>query len=77
MTDELLKVTRCNCQVPSTNLCSGKQYSYCSNRLKCVAGCGGCWGTECQNCVTVKLYEEEENNIKDEFDDNMFDNVFG
>ena len=45
MTDELLKVTRCNCQVPSTNLCSGKQYSCCSNRLKCVAGCGGCWGT--------------------------------
>ena len=29
------------------------------------------------NCVTVELFEEEENNIEDEFDNNMFNNVFG
>ena len=46
------------------------------NGLKCVAACGGCRGTECQNCVTVELFQEEENNIEDEFDNNIFD-VFG
>ena len=51
--DELLKVMRCNCQATSKNLCSERQCSCRSNRLKCVAACGGCPGTECQNCVTV------------------------
>ena len=43
----------------SKKLCSGKQCSCRSNGLKCVAACGGCRGTECQNCVTVELFEEE------------------
>ena len=47
------------------------------NGLKCVAACGGCPGTKCQNCVTVELFQEEESNIEDEFDNNIFDNVFG
>ena len=38
--------------------------SPCSNGFECIAACGGCRGTECQNCVTV----EEESNIEDEFD---------
>ena len=71
------KHIRCNCQATPKNLCSGKQCPCCSNGLKCVAACGGCRGTECQNCVTVELFEEEENNIEDEFDNNMFNNVFG
>ena len=59
------------------NLCSGKQ-CYCrSNGLKCVAAFGGCQGTECQNCVTVELFQEVKNNIEDKFDKNTFDNVFG
>ena len=62
--DELLKVIRCNCKVTSKNLCRWKQCSCRSNGLKCVAACGGCRGTECQNCVAVELFEEEENNIK-------------
>ena len=56
---EFLKVIRCNCQATSKKLCSGKQCSCRSNGLKCVAACGGCRGTECQNCVTVELFEEE------------------
>ena len=75
--DELLKVIRCNCHATSKNLCSGKQCSCCSNGLKCVAACGGCWRTECQICLTVELFEEKENNIKDEFDNKIFDAVFG
>ena len=50
---ELLKVIGCNCQPTSENLCNGKQCSCRSNGLKCVAACGGCWGAECRNCVTV------------------------
>ena len=46
------------------------------NGLKCVAACGGCRGTECQNWVTVEQFQEEENNVEDEFDNNTFDNVF-
>ena len=53
------------------------QCSFHSNAFKCVAACGGCRGTECQNCVTVELFQEEQNNIEDEFDNNIFDNVFG
>ena len=75
--DELLKVIRCNCKVTSKNLCNGKQCSCRSNGLKCVAACGGCRGTECQNCNSVELFEDEENNVEDEFDNNLFDNVFG
>ena len=71
--DELLKVIRCNCQATSKSLCSGKQCSCRSNGLKCVATCEGCQGSECQIYVTVELFEEEENNIEDEFDNNMFD----
>ena len=74
--DELLKVIRCNCQATAKNLFHGKQFFCLSNGLKYVAACGGCRGTECQNCVTVVLFEEEENTIEDEFD-NIFDNVFG
>ena len=47
-----------------------------SNGLKYVAACEGCQGTECQNCVTVEIFEEEENNIDGEFDNNIFD-AFG
>ena len=59
------------------NLCIGKQCSWRSNGGKCVAACGGCWRTECQNCITVELFDEEENNIEDEFDNKIFDNDFG
>ena len=76
--DELLNVIRCNCQATSKKLCSGKQCSCRSNGLRCIAPCGGCRGTECQNCVAVELFEEEKkNNIEDELDNNIFDNVFG
>ena len=75
--DELLKVIRCDCQKTSKNLCSWKQCSCRSSGIKCVAACGDYWGTECQNCGAVELFEEEENNIEDEFDNNIFDNVFG
>ena len=74
--DELLMVIRCNSQAMSKNLRSGKECSCRTNGLKSAAACGGCRGTEYQNCVTVELFEEEENNIKDEFDNNVFD-VFG
>ena len=73
---ELLKVIRCNCQATPKSLCSGKQCSCRSNGLTCAAACGGCRGTECQNCVTVELFEEEESNVEDEFDNNIFD-AFG
>ena len=49
-------VIRCKCQATSKNLCSRKQCSCRSNGLKCIAACGGCWGTECQNCATEELY---------------------
>ena len=75
--DELLKVIRCDCQKTSKNLYSWKQCSCRSSGIKCVAACGDYWGTECQNCGAVELFEEEENNIEDEFDNNIFDNVFG
>ena len=75
-TDEFLQVIRCNCEGTSKNPYSGKQCSCRSNGFKCEAACGGCRGTVCQNCVTVELLEEEENNIVDEFDNNIFD-VFG
>ena len=75
--DELLKVIRCNCQTTSKNLCKKPIQCSCrSNGIKCVAACGGYWGAECQNCGTVELFEEEENNVEEEFD-NIFDNVFG
>ena len=74
--DELLKVIKCNCQATSKNLWNGKQCSCPCNGLKYVAASGGCQETECQNCVTVELFEKEENNIEDEFDNNTFD-VFG
>ena len=57
------------------NLYHGKQCCR-SNGLKYVAACEGCQGTECQNCVTVEIFEEEENNIDGEFDNNIFD-AFG
>ena len=61
--DELLNVIRCNCQATSKKLCSGKQCSCRSNGLRCIAPCGGCRGTECQNCVAVELFEEEKKTI--------------
>ena len=69
--DELLKV------IHKMQLSSNVKKCFCrSNGLKCVTACGRCRGTECQNCVTVELFQEEENNIEDEFDNNIFD-VFG
>ena len=65
--DELLKVIRFKCPATSKKLCCGKQCSCPANGLKCVAAYGGCVWTECQNCVTVELFEEEENIIEDEF----------
>ena len=57
------------------NMCSGKQCSWHSNGLKCVAACGNSRGTECENGVT-ELPAEGENDFKDGFDNNIFDNIF-
>ena len=53
------------------NPCSGKQYSWHSNGLKCVAACGNYRGTECENGVTSELLAEEENDIKGGCDSNI------
>ena len=64
-------------QLPSKiNKGRGKQHSCHSNGLKCIAACRDCQGTECQNCLTGELFEEEENNVEYEFDNNIFDNVW-
>ena len=61
----------------SKSLCSEKQCSCFSNGFKYIATCGDCRKTECHNCVTIELFEEEEVNIKDESGNDIFDNSFG
>lgn len=53
------------------NPCSGKQCSWHSNGLKCVAASGSSRGTECENGVTSELLAEEENDIKNGCDNNI------
>ena len=71
---ELLNVIRCNCNVSTKNQCSCR-----SNGLKCVAACGSCRGTECQNCIPIIDCKDHERNIlvhdRDGYD-NLFENLF-
>ena len=73
--DKLLNMIRCNCQVTSKNPCGGHTQCSCrKNGLKCVAACGDCRGMECQNCDTVELASDDES---EEYDNNIFENIFG
>ena len=75
---QLLNVTRCNYNVSTKNPCGGKQCSWRSNGLKCVAACGDCCGTKCQNCMPIIDCKDDERNIlldgKDGYD-NLFENL--
>ena len=76
---ELLNVIRCNCNVSTKIPCGGKQCSYRSNGLKCVAACGSCRGTECQNCIPIIDCKDDKRNIlldDDDGYDNLFKNLF-
>ena len=77
---EFLTVIRCNCQLPSKNTCGGKLYSCRTNGLLCVAACGDCQDMHCKNREQVDEDEEHDpftaGNI-DEFDSNIFENIFG
>ena len=73
--EELLNVIRCNCRLTSKNPCGGKQCSCRANGLNCVAACGDCRGTDCQNCTQPELTEDDQNENDDELD-NLFDIIF-
>ena len=74
--DELLNIIRCNCQLTSKNPCGGNNCSCRANGLNCVAACGDCRGTQCMNCKTNAI---TENDVEDdgEFEGNIFENIFG
>ena len=74
--DELLNLIRCNCRLTSKNLCGGNNCSYRANGLNCVAACGDCCGTQCMNCKTNAI---AENNVEDdeEYEGNIFESIFG
>ena len=76
---ELLNVIRCNCNISTKNPCGSKQCSCRSNGLKGVSAFGNCRGTECQNCIPIIDYKDDERNILlDDEDgyDNLFENLF-
>ena len=72
---ELFNVIRCNCNVSTKNSCGGKQCSFRSNGLKCVATCGNRRDTECQNCIPVIDCKDDERNILLVGEDG-YDNLF-
>ena len=77
--DEILNVVRCNCQVASKNPCGGSRCSCRNNELHCVAACGDCRGTECENCnkcETLIADTDQVENLDDDSYDNLFDNLF-
>ena len=77
--DELLKVIRCKCQTTSKHPCGVSTKCSCRlNGLNCVAACGNCRSIEYEN-INKEHFLDDENNkdVDDEFDDNIFENLFG
>ena len=73
--DELINAIPCNCRLTSKNPCGGNNCSCRANELNCVAACGDCRGTQCMNCKTNAM---AENNVEDdeEYEGNIFENIF-
>ena len=68
----------CNCQTTSKHTCGPSTRCSCrQNGLKCVAACGNCRGTECENIDREVVPTEDHANLNQEFDDNIFENLFG
>ena len=76
--DEILTVNHSNCKVSSKSPCGGSRCSCRSNGLYCVAACGDCRGTECQNCDKCEALTDtdEVENLDDGACGNLFDNLF-
>ena len=74
--DEILNVVRCNCQVTLKNPCGGSRCSCRNNGLHCVAACGDCRGTECENCDKCETSIADTDQVEN-LDGDSYDNLFG
>lgn len=76
--DELLQIIRSNCL--SSDVETSVQWKLFlplhSIGLKCVAACRGYPKTDFQNGITSEVFVERQHDIKDKFDNNIFDDIF-
>ena len=67
---ELLNVLRCNCKLPTKNLCGANNCICRKIGLSCVTACGNCQGN---NCTNVSKFENMDDSKDENFERNVFE----